>query len=346
MQRLIQSTLASESTKRAAAEQAARYWLETVDRAPDSRAEPGVLVRLVPILQTMEQHSAAERALLHCVDTRQVSLSTGLALRVMELAKDIAPSASLCAARRALQSSDLHLGKRGRIEAWAKQLESRGICADLSLGAPTPNRSLAVDLDEAAGRPVLPIVPAPPLRPPPVPLSTPPPLPTAPPTLPASPVSNATTLAIATASEESVPRFSGLKIIDAVPVEFSEFSLTLRQPSGKLGRLEFEGIDAVSCAAVEGLAPKPVLIVDLIASWTKLSEGRLRVIRLRSDRFVVAELFPDAQGSIDAFRTMLDQLLYHSAAVQLPDPDGARGRPFRHFSDLETYHRRVLSVGC
>ena len=55
--------------------------------------------------------------------------------------------------------------------------------------------------------------------------------------------------------------------------------------------------------------------------------------------------FPAAAGSIDGFQKMLDLLLHHTAAVQLPDPAGARCRPFRHFRDLETYHWQVLSVG-
>ena len=334
MQQLVHSTLSA-----GAGEQAARYWLEIVDRAPDSRAEPGVLVRLVPVLEAMEKRSAIECALLHCVDAKQAPLSIGLALRVMDLAKDVAPSVSLCAARRALESSELHLGKRGRIEAWVKELESRGVCAEASRGSTTPDRALSVDLAETPDRsaPTAPSVELPPM-----PVATPPPLPNAP---AASPPPQRTVQVIAAASEESVPRFSGLKFIEAVPVAFGEFELTLRQPDGSPSRVEFDGIDAVSCAAVEGLAPKPVLIVDLMTNWTELSEGPLCLVRLRSDRFAVAELFPEAGGSIAAFRKMLDQLLYRSAAVQLPDPEGARGRPFRHFSNLETYQRQVLNVG-
>jgi len=45
------------------------------------------------------------------------------------------------------------------------------------------------------------------------------------------------------------------------------------------------------------------------------------------------------------FRAFVGRILEDAAAIALPDPDAARGRPFRVFEDLATYEREVLRVG-
>jgi hypothetical protein len=45
-----------------------------------------------------------------------------------------------------------------------------------------------------------------------------------------------------------------------------------------------------------------------------------------------------------AFRQFLDEMLKISEAVPLPDPDAARGNPFRMFESLEAYEREVLGI--
>jgi len=66
-------------------------------------------------------------------------------------------------------------------------------------------------------------------------------------------------------------------------------------------------------------------------------------VRLTSDTFDPRAIVggDDAMG---ALQTLLDQILRISDAVPLPDPDAARGRPFRSFGSLEEYQREVLGV--
>jgi hypothetical protein len=62
--------------------------------------------------------------------------------------------------------------------------------------------------------------------------------------------------------------------------------------------------------------------------------GRPRsVLRMRSDAFDPALLFPDRTDAGQALRALLAELLDRSAAVPLPDPDSALGvRPQRYES--------------
>ena len=49
---------------------------------------------------------------------------------------------------------------------------------------------------------------------------------------------------------------------------------------------------------------------------------------------------------MEALRSILGDLLSRADVVALPDPDGARARPLRVFSDPLQYQREVLQVDC
>jgi hypothetical protein len=147
-------------------------------------------------------------------------------------------------------------------------------------------------------------------------------------------------VALDTAAQEM--RFHAHKVIEAVPVEFGAERLELTQVGGKRGHVEYRRIDAVSAAAVRGLAEKPVIVIDLILNWTELESSQLRVIRLRSDSFDAAPFAPGAARPIDAFCKITEMLLGRSRGLALPDPESAQGRPFRIYEDLATYQRDVL----
>jgi hypothetical protein len=98
---------------------------------------------------------------------------------------------------------------------------------------------------------------------------------------------------------------------------------------------------AVAVAGVQGLGPKPVVLLDLLVDGG--ATGRpLRVLRLRSDRFSPRRLVPEAPGPVDALRALVERLLTRSAARALPDAEGAALRPVRVFADLAAYHAEVL----
>ena len=95
---------------------------------------------------------------------------------------------------------------------------------------------------------------------------------------------------------------------------------------------------------MRGLSARPVVVVDLALNWTEVDGDVLQLVRLRSDRFDPRALVPDATDAMAAFRALLAALLDRTGAVALPDPDAARGTPFRSFDDLAGYQREVLQV--
>jgi hypothetical protein len=149
---------------------------------------------------------------------------------------------------------------------------------------------------------------------------------------------------LALEASASVARFCDLKVIEAAPLELAEEGIALQRIGGGRGRVDYEKVQALGVAAVEGLSSKPVLIIDLIVNWNDTGEGPLQLIRLRSDAFDVRKLIPRATRSIDAFRALQEQILARTGAAPLPDRDAVRGRPFRSYSDLESYQREVLQL--
>jgi membrane associated rhomboid family serine protease len=412
--------LVKQSLARGEGDLAVAHWEEIAARAPTAQADRQLLLRLIPVLLEKEKRKRAVQALRRVVDPRMGALSSGMAFRVLELAKDVDPPTALVAARRALEAESLHEAKRERIEALASELEK--LCAELPESDPceladeamsadqSDDISIPIDHDpvydftlpsesEAPPEPgvheldatgslvtsdssgeLVPDSVSPdqwatdPPAPPPVAAAPaapdaplPPPLPSSvaalaesadseplPPSVaapaesaaqpppPAAPEAQANDLAFAASA--SVARFCDLKVIEAAPLELAEAGVALQRAGGGRGRVDYDKIQALAVAAVDGLSSKPVLIIDLIINWNDTGEGPLQLIRLRSDAFDVRKLLPQATRSIDAFRALQEQLLARTGAVPLPDRDAVRGRPFRTYSDLESYVREVLQV--
>jgi hypothetical protein len=133
-------------------------------------------------------------------------------------------------------------------------------------------------------------------------------------------------------------------VTEAAPKGLDDKGVVVALAGGGSGRIAFEKIQAVSVAAVGGLGPKPIVLVDLLLNWNALEEPALRVVRMRSDRFDPRALAPGAPSPLEALRAFLRDLLARSGAAALPDPDGARAAPLRSFADLETYQREALDV--
>jgi len=121
--------LVKQSLARGEGDLAVAHWEEIAGRAPSAEVDRQLLVRLIPVLIEKEKRKRAVQALRRVVDPRLGALSSGMAFRVLELAKDVDPPTALVAARRALEAESLHEAKRERIEALAADLERR--CADL-----------------------------------------------------------------------------------------------------------------------------------------------------------------------------------------------------------------------
>jgi hypothetical protein len=125
-------------------------------------------------------------------------------------------------------------------------------------------------------------------------------------------------------------------------------------PKGK-SKLPFARIETLSMAAVDGLGPKPILVVDCILSESKVVGDQSRVgqsgetdvvmksIRFRSDRFDPRPFVPDAPNSLAALTAWVNRLQSSSNANCLPSREILNGS-FRRFVSMEAYEHEVLGV--
>lgn len=133
-----------------------------------------------------------------------------------------------------------------------------------------------------------------------------------------------------------------LRARPAVPVSLDEEGLSIEVEAGSKTVLPYARIEAVAAGAVQGLADKPVLVVDVVLNWLAVPDEPLKVVRLRSDTFDPRRIVPDKGSALEALRALLDQLITRSGATPLPGRDAALGNPFASFPDLATYDRTVL----
>src|SRR5262249_59017467 len=138
---------------------------------------------------------------------------------------------------------------------------------------------------------------------------------------------------------------SGTKVTLAVPLELAPSGIRLRVDGREETVLAWERVQAVGVGLVSGIAPKPIVVIDLLPNWAAAHGDVLEVLRLRSDSFRARSLVGGDGSALEALRALLAQLLARSGAVPLPDGGSARGLPFREFPDPATYERDVLHAG-
>jgi hypothetical protein len=130
-------------------------------------------------------------------------------------------------------------------------------------------------------------------------------------------------------------------VTEATPVEIDERGLVLRDVgTGLRSRVPHGAVAAVSVARVAGLGPDPAVIVDLVlAGRPPAARGGRAILRLRGD--AVANAWRASDG--DGLRSFLSELLDHTHAAPLPDPDAVLGPEPRDFGDLAAYERELLA---
>lgn len=136
-----------------------------------------------------------------------------------------------------------------------------------------------------------------------------------------------------------------LQVAEAIPRALSGNGLELNVAGGER-RLALSQIQTVAVAGIrsEG-GSRPFVLVDLLLDSPWGERTRLRCVRLRSSRFDPRAVV-GGEVAMEALRTMIDRLLEGSEAVPLPDPEGARGRPFASFDSIAAYERQVLGIGA
>jgi hypothetical protein len=113
---------------------------------------------------------------------------------------------------------------------------------------------------------------------------------------------------------------------------------------GEKRTVDLAAIQVISVCGIARSAQKPVVLVDLLLDPPWGDRPQIRVIRMTSDSFDPRRLVGGEDG-MTAFQAFLERLFEASDAVPLPDPDAARGKPFRSFSTTEAYEQEVLGIG-
>jgi len=133
-----------------------------------------------------------------------------------------------------------------------------------------------------------------------------------------------------------------LQTMPAVPTGISGDILNL-DVKGRARTLPFETIQAVAVCGIARASEPPVLLVDLLLDSPWGDREAIRSVRLMSNTFDPRSLVP-GENQLQAFRAFLRRILDASDAVPLPDPDSARGTPFRSFTNIGAYQREILNI--
>jgi len=294
--------LVREELRRGAEEVAVAQWREVAEHLPTTFLDPSTLLRLVPIVRRVDGDEQAVVALQQALDERNEGLTPAEAAQLARLAVDLEPQLAISAARRALASQALEEGPRLELEQFVAKLALREV--------------------EATGEPEKPEKPEP---------------------APSVFYEESDRSAFGDVGDLSAldDSFPNGAVSDAVPQALEAEALRIEVVGQGQTDLAYTRLRAVAVVGVHGLGPKPVVLIDLLIDGAG-SEGPLRVIRLRSDRFDPRPLAPGVDGALDSLRWMVREILSRSDAQPLPDPDGAAARPVRMFKSLEEYHERVL----
>ena len=345
-------------------DEAASLWLRWAQPLGRPELDPRARLRLAErVLQRGDRLETAR--LLQPVVTSGPAFTPGVALRVVELVRNVHAGIALVAIARALDAPDLHETKRARLDA----LRSELILRQQTTPDPVLNEEQAIALADRS----IEIEPDDDLRRPPAGL------PAASESSPGGPLGlsadgrleitgerfedlsgddltdtapilsapgpgSPPLVELGLSAAAGIARFSDAKRVETVPIAWETGRVRLERGSATPIWLELSRVQAIAVAGIHGLAGKPVIVVDLLLNWHELEERPLQLLRWRSDRFDPSRLRADLGSGVDAFRQLIDGLLRESGAAALPDDESARGRPFRIYDGIDAYEREVLLI--
>ena len=134
-----------------------------------------------------------------------------------------------------------------------------------------------------------------------------------------------------------------LKAIDAVPVDATPEAIEIDAVGRGKSKLPRSRLEAISVAAIEGLGPRPVLIVDCVLNWAGEATEPMKLIRFRSDRFDPLLFAPEAETPLIALNCWISELQSGANAQCLPTREILDGR-FPRYASLVDYEREVLGA--
>ena len=148
----------------------------------------------------------------------------------------------------------------------------------------------------------------------------------------------------AIAVEDQATRFfqlRGLRAIEAVPIQSSEEWIEIDAMERGKSKLPLSRIEAISVAAVDGLGPRPVLVLDFVLNWMAGQSEPMKLIRFRSDSFDPLQFVPGAANPLAALTTWIGWFEESCVISCLPNRDILEGR-FARFASLREYEREAL----
>jgi hypothetical protein len=143
--------------------------------------------------------------------------------------------------------------------------------------------------------------------------------------------------------EEELPVVHSVLAKRVVPRRLSGSDLEV-ELDGQSRSVDLKSVQAIAVCGIARAAQKPVVLIDLLLDSPWGDRPQLRVIRMTSETFDPRRLVGGDDG-MSAFQTFLDRLFVVSDAVPLPDPEAARGRPFKSFSTIDEYQKEILGIG-
>ncbi len=133
-----------------------------------------------------------------------------------------------------------------------------------------------------------------------------------------------------------------LRKLAAIPRSIEGASLQI-EVNGELRKLHIDSIQAVAVGGINRSGQKPVVLVDLLLDSPWGNRAPIRTIRVLSNTFDPRPLV-GIDDPLKAFQKFLGHMLEVSEAVPLPDPDAARGQPFRSYPTIDAYELEVLGI--
>lgn len=304
-----------EELQRGDGDAAVAHWLEVRACGLDADAAPALLMRVAPLLRDAGQPEEAARALRAALHRAHEAGGTNLAARVAREAAELDPATAREAIWQALGSLDLDIQERQELESLLGVIQPELYEGEEEAAPPADFEPVATvsaaDLVAPGEDTELPIERLPETRPDPIDLDD---------------------------------RNRSLELVKAVPVDLDDEGLQIELEGGRKKRVRFDRVEAVAVAAVDGIGPRTVIVVDLVLNWMLLTAEPLRVIRLRTDCFDPRRLVAGSTEPLDALRVLVERLLEATDAIPLPDLQSARGQPFAAFQSLAKYQADVLMI--
>jgi hypothetical protein len=303
-----------DELQRGRSQAAIANWLALGAAGLEAHADPVLAIRLAALLRDSGREAQAISALRTALARCGGESGLAVATRVARAAADLAPGLALEAAGRALDAPELDPLDRQDLER---------LVARVQRSQPPSGAEETAPAQASAAAPAAPAEPVEAAPEPPRPRRAATPRP--------EPIDLGAT-------------FRRLEVVLGVPLAIESRGLRVRLEDGAERLVGWREHDAIAVGAVEGLGPKPVLVVDLVAGWRRPASEPLRILRLRGDRFDPRKLAPEHDAPVDSLRELVDRLLGETGGEPLSDLRAARGRPFAGFRDLGAFERDVLGA--